>query len=81
MCTTEHHHLPPGVSHGGRDIITTAAVSNTQHTSVSLGWDVHVLMTYIAEHEESRLINFSLFGPYFCHTKSYDHKIHIKMIY
>ena len=32
---------------GGRDIITTAAVSKTLPTSVLLGWDVPELMTYI----------------------------------
>ena len=35
---------------------------------------------YSAEREDSRFPTFSLFGKYLCHTKSYNHKQHIKTI-
>ena len=40
---------------GGKDILTTAAVSSTLPASVLLGWDVPELMNYVTDNEEDAL--------------------------
>ena len=35
---------------------------------------------YSAEREESRLTTFSLFSPYLCHTRRYDHQVYISKL-
>ena len=53
LCTWGHGIVPFGCGNiGGKDIITTAAVSDTLPASVLLGWDVPELMNFVTDGPE-----------------------------